>query len=91
MPLNYPNITRLNTLDLCSDETRIFFAVEAQYRDELPFVDLYTYEDTRDSAAMTLAQKTDAGWKVVIYNVIAPWNMEEDNANDMVRQMREID
>jgi hypothetical protein len=90
MSLNHPDIPRLNTIDLRSDETRIFYAIEGQYRDELPFVDLYTYEDTRDSAASSLAEKKDPGWKVVIYNVIAPWNMEEDNANDMVCQMREI-
>lgn len=86
MSLNHPNIPRIYPLDMTSDETRVYYVVEIYYPNET-HADLYVHEADRDKAAI---EHHESGHRVIIYDVICPFNVELQAATDFVFHERDL-
>jgi hypothetical protein len=89
MSINHPKIARILTMDMTSDERRTFYAVEWQTENGGHYVDVYSTEDGRDLHALSMVEMGKKS--VVIYDVIAPFHNDADDALDFVKQVRDIE
>lgn len=77
------NITVMPTMDMTSDETRIYHVVEWITKEGEHRADAYCHDDTRDMHAQSLA-KGDAQ-RIVTYNIVCPFGTANDEAEDYIR------
>jgi hypothetical protein len=74
------NITVMPTMDMTSDERHVFYAVEWLTDDGHHAVDVYHYEESRDSHAKGLSKA-----KVVVYDIVCPFSAGQEEAEDFAR------
>jgi len=83
-------IEQLPMLDMTSDETRIYYAVEWTNSLGERYVDVYAQPDSRDKHARHMADNPSSGMRVMVYDIRCPFNTDIDEAQDFARDNARI-